>query len=120
LSSEEQDERKEYVNVQPGTAGATSEVLIRGEPGATVVQRSESPPSVKQESIVKRKTTNTSALVGIAVGVAVLAIGLVLVLREAPVLPYPLSVLVIVVVAVALIGVGASLVSNRTTTRTGA
>jgi hypothetical protein len=117
MSSEEEDEEKEYVTREPnvGTSGSTSEVVIRERPqGQTEVI--ETSPSVKRESVVKRKSTNTAALVGIAVGIAVLVSGMFLVIREAPILPYPLDVVVIVIVGIALIGVGASLVSTRTNT----
>jgi VIT1/CCC1 family predicted Fe2+/Mn2+ transporter len=118
MSSEEQDEKREYVSREStvGTSGGTSEVVIHERPtGQTEVI--ETSPSVKRESVVKRKSTNTAALVGIVVGIAVLISGMFLVLREAPFLPYPLSLIVIVVVGIALIGVGASMVSSRSTTR---
>jgi hypothetical protein len=123
MSSEEDDEKRVYVQKQPnvGTQGTASEVVIREQPGAPpattqVTEVVEPSPIVKSESISKHRTTNTSALIGIIVGVAVLLFGMYVVFRETPFLPYPLSVFVIVVVGIGLIAVGASLVSNRTTT----
>jgi hypothetical protein len=114
MSSEEDDERVEYVRRQPntGTSGGASEVVIHEQPNSPVevVQTS---PSVKRESVVKHTSTNTGTLVGIAVGIGVLLVGMFLVIRETPFLPYPLSIFVVVVVGLVLIGIGASLVSNR-------
>ncbi len=86
--SSEDDEKREHVTREPnaGTSGGGSAVVIQERPGgqSEVVGTS---PSVKRESVVKRKSTNTAALVGIAVGIAVLVSGMSLVIREAPFLP---------------------------------
>jgi hypothetical protein len=120
LSSTEEDERKEYVRSAPnvGAGGAASEVTIRQSSDGTVQQVIAEPsPSVERETVAKHTSTNMTTLVGLAVGIVVLATGLFLVIRETPFLPYPWSILAVLVVGVALIGVGASLVSNRTTER---
>jgi hypothetical protein len=116
MSSEEEDERREYVRAEPGVvaSGTVAEVVTRAPPGVAVVETTAASPSVKRESIVTHRTTNTSALVGIVVGVVVLAMGLFLVIRETPLLPYPWSLFAILAVGIGLVGIGASLVSNRT------
>jgi hypothetical protein len=120
LSSSEEDERKEYVRSEPnaGAGGGASEVTIRQSSDGTVQEVIAEPsPSVERETVARHTSTNTSALVGLAVGIVILATGLLLVIRETPFLPYPWSILAVLVVGVALIGVGASLVSNRTEMR---
>ena len=117
MSSSEEDERKETVNrpSNVGTGSDASEVMLhQSSDGSVQAVVAELAPKVERESVVKHKSTNTSALVGMVVGIAVLAMGLALVIKETPFLPYPWSVIATVVVGVALIGVGASLVSNRT------
>ena len=118
MSSSEEDERKESVKSEPnvGTGGTMSEVVIRDSGDGVVHQVVAEPsPSFERESVVKHRTTNTSALVGMATGIAVLAIGLFLVIRYTPFLPYPLSIFALLIVGVGLIGVGASLISSRST-----
>ena len=125
MSSTEEDEKKVYVERQtnPSAAGSASTVVVREPAGAVPVQPVVAEPVItqttvpneeKRESVVKHTSTNTSALVGLAIGVIILAMGLFLVMRETPFLPYPYSIFAILVVGIALIGVGASLVSNRT------
>lgn len=101
--------------------GPVSTVVVRrsqgGDAAPVIVQRTdEVAPTIQRGSKERHTTTNTSALVGIAVGIAVLALGLGLVIRETPLLPYPLSLFTIVIVGIGLIAVGASLISSRTTT----
>ncbi len=116
MSSSEEDERRESVRREPnlGTGGGTTQVLVRDSSDGSFRQVIAEPaPSVERESVVKHKTTNTSALVGMAVGIVVLALGLFLVIRDTPFLPYPLSIFAVLIVGVGLIGIGASLVSSR-------
>lgn len=123
MSSTEEDEQKDYVRTAPGAMTVPARQVVTVPAGEVVTTRSGdgavqqviAEPVVKRESIAKHTTTNSSALVGLAVGIVVLAIGLLLVVRETPFLPYPWSIFSVLLVGAGLIAIGASLVSNRTT-----
>ena len=61
------------------------------------------------------RTTNTSALVAIAVEIVVLLAGLYLVLTQVRYIPWPFFDIIVLVVGMILVAIGASMVSRRVT-----
>ena len=122
MSETETEERREVVRTSPAvsTRSPASTVVVRE--GSVIPERVErvevapSPsPNVNRQEVETITRTNTGAIAGIIIGAAVLVIGMFLVLRETPFLPYPWSMFAILAVGLALIAVGASMVSNRST-----
>ena len=123
MSSETEEDRKEYVERDPAvateptivtsTTPVVRERIVR-EPVATTTTAVETPASGRRESVVRRRSTNTGAIVAMIIGVLVLLLGIYLVFeRVIPNLPYPWSTAVVLILGVIFIAVGASLVRNR-------
>jgi hypothetical protein len=131
MSSEQEEERKDYVEreepvettpvtpaqaAQSPPATTVRETVVKQPsivPGAPV--SSTSPPgSERRESVVTRRNTNTGAIVAMIVGIVILLLGLYLVFtRVFPYLSYPWSLVAVLIVAIVLIIVGASLLQTR-------
>ena len=128
MSSEQEEERKEYVERDEPVTTVSQPVAVTPQgtqvrQPATVVQpaappvavATASPGSERKESVVRRTNTNTGAIVAIVVGVVVLLLGIYLVFtRVFPYLSYPWSLFAVLLVAVVLMIVGGSLIQART------
>lgn len=121
MSSEREEERKEYVERDPSLApppAAVPREYVVGEPvalGRAPVAPAVPPANEHREAVVRRRTTNTGAIVAIVVGLLVLLFGIYLVFSQIKYLPAPYSWIAILIVGLILIGIGASLVRTRTT-----
>jgi len=124
LSSEEEEERKEYVRRDPTVQGTvvttpTEQVVVPREPVERVVVPatvSSASPVERRETTVRHTRTNTGALIAMAIGAVVLLGGIYIVLSQIPFLPWPLSMIAFLAVGLIFIAVGASLLGNRSTT----
>src|SRR5438067_11272498 len=122
MSSEDEEERKEYVRRDPTVQGTvvtapTDQVVARREPVERVVvpATTSASPVEHRETIVRHRSTNTGAVIAMVIGVIVLMGGIYMVLSQIPFLPWPLSMIAFLAVGLIFIGVGASLLGNRST-----
>jgi hypothetical protein len=132
MSSETEEERKEYVErdepaIAPGTsvvAPATTGTVVREtvvrEPGTVVstntpVVAAVPPESERRESVVRKTNTNFGAIIAMIIGAAILMLGIFLIFTKVfPYLAYPWSLLAVLLVAIVMIAVGGSLLQTRT------
>jgi hypothetical protein len=131
LSSEQEEEREEYVEreepispapvvVQPQVAPTGSvvrETVVRQpavvQPAAPVVA-TVPPESERRSSVVRKTNTNVGAIIAMVVGAVILLFGIFLVFTKVfPYLAYPWSMIAVLLVALVMIIVGASLMQTR-------
>ena len=122
MSSEEEEERKEYVRRDPTVQGTvvttpTEQVVARREPVEhVVVAATSASPVERRETIVRHRSTNTGAIIAMVIGAVVLLGGIYIVLSQIPFLPWPFSMIAFLAVGLIFIAVGASLLGSRSTT----
>lgn len=128
MSSEQEEDRTEYVErdapldqpQQQQPVVSQTPVVTQTPAGTTVVSQQPGtvpvvpPGSERKESVVRRKNTNTGAIVAMVVGAVILLLGIYLVFtRVFPYLTYPWSLLAVLLVAIIMMIVGGSLLQAR-------
>jgi hypothetical protein len=99
VSSNETDDRRTYVQSNPTAP-------------ATVVQAAPAPANQRNETVVTHRSTNTGAVVALAVGIVVLLGGIGLVASQIRFLPWPYSIIVVLGFGLILLMVGASFIDR--------
>jgi hypothetical protein len=127
LSSEQEEERTEYVQREKPVQPTVGQPVIVQSPAPPAVREqfvsvpanmpvlaTIPPESERKESVVRKTSTNTGAIVAMLVGVAILLFGIFLVFTKVfPYLGYPWSLLAVLLVAVVFMIVGGSLLQER-------
>jgi hypothetical protein len=108
VSSEETDEKKTVVQRSPNS-GSTVVVQQPSPPAAA-----QAPASERSDTVVSHRSTNTGAIVAMAVGVIVLLGGMAVIVSQIRFLPAPYSYIVILGFGLILLLVGASMISSGT------
>jgi len=128
MSSEQEEEKKEYVQRDQSvtTVREPETTVVRSMPGRTLVRESAVaapviattvPASERKESIVTKRNTNVGAIVAMVIGIFVLFFGVYLVFtRILPYVAYPWSLVAMLIISIILIAAGVSLVKTRVTT----
>ena len=121
VSTETEDEQKQYVQRTPANPGtvtvfpAAPAAPARGQTVVTtapVVTASPPPASQRNETVVTHRSTNMGAVVSMVVGVVVLLGGIGLIATQIPFLPWPYSLIVILGFGLILLMVGASMIGR--------
>jgi hypothetical protein len=114
VSSEETDEKKTVVQRTPNSG---STVVVQ-QPSPPVVAPAPAPataPAIERsDTVVSHRSTNTTAIVAMAVGVIVLLGGMAVIVSQIKFLPAPYSFIVVLGFGLILLLVGASMISSGT------
>jgi protein-S-isoprenylcysteine O-methyltransferase Ste14 len=110
MSTTEEDERKEYVKRASDTQTGQENASQSSQVPVT------SSPVERKEVVQHRRSTNTGAMVAIAIGIAVLVVGIILIYSQIRFLPWPYSIIVTLAFGLILLAIGASFISSRTHT----
>lgn len=112
MSSEDTEERKQYVQQSPNSPGTVVvEQPARTAPVAAPAQVIQNVPA-SQKTVVSHRTTNTGALIAMAVGIVVLLAGIGLIASQVRFLPYPYSLIVILGFGLILLLAGLSMIDR--------